>query len=328
MPEPYPWQAALWQRLTGLAAGARLPHALLLAGAADLGKLAFAKAFCGYLLCHEPGQASACGACASCHLVQAGTHPDQRLVAPEDSRQIRIEQIRELTHWASQSALQGGRKAALLAPADAMNPAAANALLKCLEEPAGETFLLLVTAQPARLLATIRSRCQWVRFAMPPRAEALAFLRERRTDAGPASLLDLAGGAPLRALAYDAAFLEQRQALAQGLGALQDGSLSPLAFAQTLAKGEPATMLDILYSLVADAITCHTVEDKEFIKNKDLRAEVASLCNSMGGERLQALLARIVQVSQLAAGASNASLPMLYEWLLASEDNAYAMLGP
>ena len=324
MPEPFPWQAEPWQRLTSLAAEDRLPHALLLAGPAQVGKLQFAEALCGYLLCKEPqgegGQRHACGQCPGCHLTQAGTHPDLRRLGLEDSRQVRVEQVRDMIDWAGQSALRAGRKLAIIEPADAMNIAASNALLKCLEEPTPSTVLILVTSAPSRLLPTIHSRCQRVRLPLPERGLALDYVRAQREGGDAETLLDLAGGAPLRALDYDDAFLARRQALGQGLAAFAKAGASPLALAETLAKGDAKEGLEILYALVADAITCQHLEDKNAIKNKDLQKEVASLSAALKGEDLQALLARIATASAVAGGTANANPAMLYEWLLMSPE--------
>src|SRR5258707_8511889 len=108
-------------------------------------------------------------------------HPDWISVRPiEDSRQIRIEQVRELAQELALTSHQGGYKVGVLSPADVLNRFAANALLKTLEEPPGRTVLILVATQPSRLPPTILSRCQRIRIAAPERAQAVAWLDATR----------------------------------------------------------------------------------------------------------------------------------------------------
>ncbi|MGI9323130.1 MAG: DNA polymerase III subunit delta' [Pseudomonadales bacterium] len=314
----YPWQQKIWDRLAALAEQDRLPHAILFSGQARVGKRDFAMAYSGYLLCREASDShTACGECPGCKLVQAGNHPDRYLLGlEEDSSQIKVDQARDLIHWASQTASLNGRKAAVIEPADAMNVSTANALLKCLEEPAGDTVLLLVTAEPNALLPTIRSRCQVVNFPLPPKAEALAYLAEARGGEGLEQLLDIADGAPLRALEFDESYLTARQEAGKGLCAVLQTARSPLDLAETLAKKSPADNMEMLYHLLADALAYgHSGEDK-YIKNKDLQQEIMTIWQVAGGERLAAMLSRVLAARRLMAGTSNAAPAMLFEWLL------------
>src|SRR6185503_642307 len=105
-------------------------------------------------------------------------HPDlTRIVPIEESKQLRIEQVRELGEELSLTSHQGGYKVGILSPADSMNRFAANALLKTLEEPPARTLLILVASQPSRLPATILSRCQKLKVRAPTRAESLEWLQ-------------------------------------------------------------------------------------------------------------------------------------------------------
>lgn len=198
---PCPWHAALWQ---GLTQQPRYAHAYLLAGPAGVGKRRFARAFAARLLCLSPASGLACGTCRNCALRLAGSHPDLLEVMPEEEgKAIRVDAVRHLGDFLAQTAQQGGRKVILLHPADAMNQNASNALLKSLEEPAGDAHLLLVSDQPSRLLPTIRSRCLVQTLPSPDRAEGLAWLAEQLPDleAGQRSaLLEMSDGAPLKAL--------------------------------------------------------------------------------------------------------------------------------
>ena len=173
-----PWQSAQWQRIQQQVEAERLPHALLLAGPQAVGKRTFARALTAHLLCAAPQYGAACGACKSCQLLMAQAHPDAYWLAPEEAgKAIKIDQVRDLVERVVQTAQQGGRKVAVIAPAEAMNRNAANALLKTLEEPAGSTLLVLISDAPGRLLPTIRSRCQRLDFPVPARADVHQWLQ-------------------------------------------------------------------------------------------------------------------------------------------------------
>ena len=141
---PLPWQLEAWARLGQQVDEDRLPHALLVTGPAGIGKEHFARSVSARLLCGSPVSGTACGNCKSCTLLSAGSHPDLLDVQCEEgSRVIKIDQVRELIDFAGKTPAIGGRKVVLLGPAEAMNINAANALLKCLEEPSASTTLLL-----------------------------------------------------------------------------------------------------------------------------------------------------------------------------------------
>jgi DNA polymerase-3 subunit delta' len=196
-----------------------LPHALLIEGPRGVGKGILARAFAAALLCERPTERRrACGACPACGWFLAGNHPDVRLLAPADDstetpegrterarHEIKIEQVRELADFVTLGSHRAGRKIVLADPADTLNMAASNALLKTLEEPEGQTVFLLVAPAGSGLVPTIRSRCVAFPVAAPARDEALAWLLGRLPDIAPAEVgrwLDLTSGAPLAALAF------------------------------------------------------------------------------------------------------------------------------
>ena len=203
-----PWHARAVAQL--LAERATLPHALLFHGPRGIGKHALALHVARGLLCEAPlPDGSACGSCPSCRYVVAGAHPDlmrlELLAIDEDSGEpvrvdtITIERVRAMIEFAQLTSHRQRGKVAVIAPAERMNPNAANALLKTLEEPPPGTFLLLVSDQPGRMPATVPSRCRKVPVAAPSGEEAQAWLATQRV-ADAASVLAQAGGAPLAAL--------------------------------------------------------------------------------------------------------------------------------
>jgi len=165
----------------------RLHHALLFVGPEGVGKHTTALSLAARLLCTEPKRGEACGQCAACHQVAAGTHPDlhQQGLLPLDEKgkefrsEMLIAQSHEIQRFLGGRALGGGRKIALVENADKLNLEAQNALLKTLEEPPRNSLIILVCHNASRLELTVRSRCQRVAFAPLDRATVETILRER-----------------------------------------------------------------------------------------------------------------------------------------------------
>jgi DNA polymerase-3 subunit delta' len=216
----HPWNEPLFESLK--ARVERFPHALLIHGARGTGKLGLAERVAGLLLCEDPGRRP-CGRCEGCRWLAAGSHPDFRRVEPEalakeppaepeaeaeapakrgkPSTEIKVEQVRDLAGFLNLGSHRGRLRVALVHPAEVMNPTAANALLKGLEEPPPGAVFLLVSHRPSQLLPTIRSRCVALPVPIPPRAAALQWLAEQGV-AKAERWLAYAGGAPLQALEY------------------------------------------------------------------------------------------------------------------------------
>jgi DNA polymerase-3 subunit delta' len=218
---PYPWQQGAWQRIQQQIAQNKIPHALLLSGQQGIGKWHFAQSLADYLLCASPKAELACGQCRSCQLLLAQTHPDKKVVVPEEpGKAIKIEQIRQLSNMVSKTAQQGGRKVILLGPVEQLNSNSANALLKSLEEPAGDTVLILFTHVQSAVMATIRSRCQLLPMSAPSTPVAREWLAKLQIEDSE-TLLDLAGGAPLIARdMVDGDYLEHLHQFVKTLDAL------------------------------------------------------------------------------------------------------------
>lgn len=265
---PLPWLATPLQQALHQQRG----HALLVQGSDGVGALPFTLSLAQSWLCERAGPGSAlqpaCGRCASCHLVGTHLHPDLFVLMPETlrrlhtwplrddkeggedskrkpSKQLRIDEVRALIDWATRTSARGRGKVAVLHPAEALNVQSANALLKTLEEPPAGTRLVLSSADPARLLPTLRSRCQLAQLGTPDEATATAWLAEQGVpQAG--VLLSACSGRPLDVLAWTqagvdaAAWAGLPRAVVNGQGGV-------------LAAWPVPLMLDALLKLCHDA---------------------------------------------------------------------------
>ena len=223
----------------------RLSHAYLFLGPAGVGKATTARALAAALNCAQPGaDGDACGTCPSCRRMQAGTHPDFLVISPEESKaQIGIERIRELRRLTAYPPLGGGWRVVLIKPAEALtvqNDAAANALLKTLEEPPDQHLLVLIARGEADLLPTIVSRCHKLAFAPLPSALIIQELEKRRSlpRSQAALVAALSGGSLGRAIALDPEELvRQRDQVLADLAHLHRGTMGVvLEWAQRLTK--------------------------------------------------------------------------------------------
>jgi DNA polymerase-3 subunit delta' len=283
-----PWQRAA--AAAALQARARWPQALLVTGRRGIGKRILALHLAQALLCERPNpDGSACGSCPSCGYVAAGAHPDLRLIEPievDDEGNatavdaIVVDRIRELIEFTQLSTHRQRAKVALIAPAESMNPAAANALLKTLEEPPNATYLILVSHLSGRLPATLVSRCQRLLAPEPDAAAATAWLAAHGAEHAQ-SLLAQAGGAPLLALTLaDAAVQREREFLLDALA--RPERLQPVLFGARLdampkdeRKAQLAAVVYWLLTWVADLAASSSGGGPRF--NPDRRAGLAQL---------------------------------------------------
>lgn len=259
MSAPYPWLAEPWHELVERAARDTLGHAYLLCGREGLGKFAFAERFAHGLLCERrPSDGEACGSCRGCLLNASGNHPDLKLLSLEEERKsIVIDQVRELIGFFTLKAHYHGRKICIVYPADTMNNAAANALLKILEEPPATALLLLVASRPALLPATIHSRCQRINFALPPWELREQWLRAELAGRDKAPKLDDLSlcGAPLEVLAQlDSPRPQLMNDVIAALHTNLQGRGNPLEVARAFADVEIRRYLDTLELAVQAAV--------------------------------------------------------------------------
>jgi DNA polymerase III subunit delta' len=269
----YPWQEPQWRRLISQHQQNRLPHALLITGQTGLGQLEFAEQWAQYLFCEKRTE-TACGQCRSCRWMVAGTHPDLWRVTPEEAgKNIKIDQIREMQRGLHQTAQRAGYQIALIAPADALNKAAANALLKILEEPPGKVLLLLISHQPGALPATVVSRCQqWPLTASEAvsRRWLAARLQTLGLPANADQLLKIAEYAPLCALELaQNHYLTARDQLLAHCLAVHQGKATSLAPVTEYLKQGVKIWVDLLFSITADLLRLHLKVKADLLVNQD-----------------------------------------------------------
>jgi DNA polymerase-3 subunit delta' len=243
-----------------LASPDQMPHAWLITGLHGIGKSAFARAFAAALLCESPtAQRTACGSCAACAWLAADNHPDLRLLEPladdqgKVSRDIRIDQVRALADFVSVTGHRSARRPIIVDPADALNTAAANALLKTLEEPGAGVVFLLVTHDADAVPATVRSRCRRLSLPTPAMEEGVDWLQAETgcSAADARSWLAMAGGSPLRAAASaDPQAAEAARAMLAAIARLPDAA--PVAVADALHQWEGRLWLPVLQRWVID----------------------------------------------------------------------------
>ncbi|EPG1828600.1 TPA: DNA polymerase III subunit delta' [Pseudomonas aeruginosa] len=318
MADIYPWQQALWSQLGGRAQHA---HAYLLYGPAGIGKRALAEHWAAQLLCQRPAAAGACGECKACQLLAAGTHPDYFVLEPEEAEKpIRVDQVRDLVGFVVQTAQLGGRKVVLLEPAEAMNVNAANALLKSLEEPSGDTVLLLISHQPSRLLPTIKSRCVQQACPLPGAAASLEWLARALPDE-PAEaleeLLALSGGSPLTAQRlHGQGVREQRAQVVEGVKKLLKQQIA----ASQLAESWNSVPLPLLFDWFCDwtlgILRYQLTRDEEGLGLVDMRKVIQYLGDKSGQAKVLAMQDWLLQQRQKVLNKANLNRVLLLEALL------------
>jgi DNA polymerase-3 subunit delta' len=295
-----------------------MPHALLLSGSKGVGKHGLAESLAASLLCSKVAEGGQpCGSCRGCQLHLAETHPDlHRLVPEEEGKAIKIDSIREFTEQEGLAAHSGGYKIVLIEPADAMTNEAANSLLKTLEEPVASTLIILITAKPGSLPATIRSRCQQIVLSAPPKDIALNWLQQQIGSSGSnANLLQIAAGAPIRAVELsDNELQQQRAEMLNELIGLIENRGDPVTVAGRWEKLDPDLYLQWLSSWVIDMLRLKMVADPPNLINPDQTERLKDVAGKLDLRRLYRILDRLYETHR--ALDSTLNLRLLLEGLL------------
>jgi len=301
---PLPWHQLQWQRLQQQVENDRLGHAILLAGEADTGVSALALALARLLLCEAPSAGLNCGECAACSRSSSGVHGDFLWVCPQEkSRTIKIDQVRDAVQFMSKTAGYGKRKVVVFAPADAMNSNAYNALLKSLEEPASDTFLILSCRALHAVPPTIRSRCQLRHLATPPREQSRDWLMPCVNETGVCEeLLSLANGRPLLAKRL----FEEESA---------DAVIVRRAALVSLARGElSSTEAAVLWS---DIDTDAMLEEFVTFLNDAVKAMSLQQLQDRSSRSAFSMLDELGQIQRAVSAGSNPGKAILADALLA-----------
>lgn len=283
----YPWQNEQWQRLMEMQQQQRLPHALLLCGPDGIGLTQFAQAAAMQLLClsKNPETNNACGSCQSCQLYNAGNHPDLNIIEPEEvGKQLKIAQVRKLIEYVGLKSFSGKQKIAIIEPADAMNRATANALLKTLEEPPSQSMLFLLSHRPSRLPITIRSRCQRIDFKPAYEQANADWLNNQLIDSklSAEALLRLSGGGPLKALSLvEEEQLEFRHTLLNDLKSVGKKDCDPVQIAANWQSLGLENSLIWLMKIILDLIHLKLLRERANLINLDLKEDLQDLVNSL-----------------------------------------------
>lgn len=310
-PAILPWQESQWQAIQARIENASLPHALLLSGPEGLGKQQFAYHLALSLLCTGTSADGAhCGRCRGCKLNRAGNHPDLIIISPlPDKKEISIDQIRQLKSVLTLKPQYGTHKVIIINPADALNHYAANSLLKTLEEPSPGCLLLLCSSRPARLSATIRSRCQNLPFQCPESAQAKIWLAAYFKNSDTAAvvtaeqialLLTMADAAPLKAIAIAASgLINEREALLTNLEQLVQGQLNPSKLAEQWLKLGAKESLYWLYSWISDMIRLAMTAEQASVNSPGIDKQLQAIANTIGSQQLFQHLDKTSQVIML-----------------------------
>jgi DNA polymerase-3 subunit delta' len=272
------WFETAQREVRAAFSGGRLAHGILIHEDAGAGGLEFARWIAQLVNCREAERAP-CGECQQCRWIAADQHPDVARISPlEDSNYIVVDQVRELIAELTLTAHGSGYKVAIFTPADVLFPNAANSLLKTLEEPPRRTLVLLVTSQPARLMATVRSRCSRIRLKGPTPAAAASYLESVR-GAGPwAGALAATGGGPFSLLEADPeALAKLRNETVQTMDEIGSGKLQPPGVAERwTAKG----------SDVAGRLACLEIWVTERILESAAKRDVTHLSGAGGQSKI------------------------------------------
>jgi len=322
-----PWNRELWQGLVERYHGAGLPHASLLLGNEGTGKRPLAFRLAKFLLCQAPDKKEAkrtsyCNVCHSCKLIDAGSHPDYFICDQEaKGKQIKVDTIRSLNDFLSKTPQISACQVVQIYPVEAMNLNASNALLKTLEEPSGESYLLLMAERLGSVLPTVRSRTQRISLAPPATELALAWLAERMPNTAADDLalaLRQCSGGPLKAeswlreglLAQDSTYTELMKSWLSGQQQLQDVS-------KALAKFDLLDTINWWTGLSLDIMKLGMGANESQISHPQQAEWIGQLVATVSKLKLLTLQQKLQEVAgRLAAGQGNYNASLLIESLL------------
>ncbi|WP_440904008.1 DNA polymerase III subunit delta' [Catenovulum sp. SX2] len=247
----YPWLTELAAKLTAQYQQARLHHGLLITAPTGFGKRQLAVQLAQNLLCEQVNQAKAqlaCGQCKACHLFAGQVHPDYLMLEDENAKSIGVDLIRKLVVKSQQKSQLAGAQVYIVPDCERMTEASANALLKTLEEPGQQKFIILTSAHPSRLLPTIISRLQQYKITPPQTDELTTWLNEQQLTSDEFhKVYPKLIASPLLTVDYINNGMQQaQQAFLQGFKALLAGKLTAAEFAQEFNEDKVFQQLEWL----------------------------------------------------------------------------------
>jgi DNA polymerase-3 subunit delta' len=298
--------------------GGRLAHAYLFLGPEGVGKRLAALTLAKAMNCKSPPRAGeACERCPSCAKVNSANHADVILLEPE-GEVLKIDQVREMQKRLHYRPLEGGRRACIIDSADSLNEAASNAMLKTLEEPPAETHLFLITSRPHKLLPTILSRCQWVKFKPLSGDHIVRILRTAHSleEEQARFYASLAEGSVGRALALSSRVdFEKRSAWLHAFSEIPEKTAEEIfETCERVSKEEEEIndLLELWKLWIRDLMVCKVQGNGEGAKliNHDLGAEAARAAERFSFDRLDGLFDLISDVQKSIAFNANRQLAL------------------
>ena len=296
-----PWHQQSWAHLCDYRQQNRIPQALLITGSKGLGKLQLANQFAFSLLCSKPQiNGLNCGNCNSCLLLKAETHPDLIIIKPEEpGKGINIGQIRNLVTRLTLKPQFEANRIVIVNPAELMNNSAANAFLKCLEEPTERTVIILVTDKPFHLPATIVSRCQKLCLPKPNIETFTTWLIEQNIEPQKKEVLaiyKLTQGSPFIALSYiNNKTLTLRNSCFKTWTDIADKKQNPVIVAEDWHKLPETLLLFWITSWIIDIIKCQYQINDGQLYNPDLTEPLTELAQKVELKKLYILYDLILE---------------------------------
>jgi DNA polymerase III subunit delta' len=293
----FPSQQKNWDFLYSYIKQKRLPQALLITGTSGLGKHALANRFAYSLLCANPqNNGECCGVCNSCLLIKADTHPDLSQIKPdEDKKSISINQIRQIVTDTYLKPQFDTHRVVIISPVDVMTGQAANAFLKCLEEPTERTIFILITDKPNKLPATIISRCQKLSITFPEKPILYDWLNAQGINDNQETLVNLLKGSivkPQQLTNYD--LLKQRTDCFNDWLTIAKRTNHPGIISEKWQKLPELEVLNWLTSWTSDVIKCACGGNQEQLCNQDMVKNLQELAQQLHLKSLYKLYDRLI----------------------------------
>lgn len=315
-PHVFPWFNTVWTHWQQLLVTARFPHAVLLAAPPGSGRRAMASHLAKVRLCKQQAD-QACGCCHSCQLFDVGNHPDMHWLMPEKpGKQIGIDAVRKVQRQAMETSQLGGARFIVIERVENLGEAAANALLKSLEEPPEGCYFVLLTASLDSLLATIISRCSVWKAPQPDNETAKHWIEQALKRTVPDHAVTLYRGAPLAARDFvESGGLDHHHAVINGFATYVKSRSGLFDTSEVLVAHYPAS-LDWLSHFLLDVLKWRQGA-KHAILHRHHHALVAEVANVMATQHVHTQLRQLHQLQrQLQTHTGLNTELVLSQWLL------------